>query len=156
MTTARESIGQRSETVRRANLSAIVRELHVHGPLSRSDLVTRTGLTRSGIRGLIGELVGAGLVDEQPSLPAGTPDSPRPVTLNAPHQADRTQLRGSGTRVRTDLSRAGLDGLPRQRRRKSLFYERRERPLHGPVLEGMKRDDRHACPLPIAPALPAR
>jgi predicted NBD/HSP70 family sugar kinase len=78
LTTARDSIGQRSETVRRSNLSAIVRELHVHGPLSRSDLVTRTGLTRSGIRGLIGELVSAGLVDEQPSLPAGVPGRPSP------------------------------------------------------------------------------
>jgi predicted NBD/HSP70 family sugar kinase len=79
LSTARDSIGHRSETVRRANLSAIVRELHVHGPLSRSDLVTRTGLTRSGIRGLIGELVSAGLVDEQPSLPAGTPGRPSPI-----------------------------------------------------------------------------
>lgn len=79
MPTARDSIGHRSETVRRVNLSAIVRELHVHGPLSRSDLVARTGLTRSGIRGLIGELVSAGLVDERPSLPAGMPGRPSPM-----------------------------------------------------------------------------
>ena len=43
--------------MRRANLSAIVRELHERGPLSRSELVARTGLTRSAIRGLVGELV---------------------------------------------------------------------------------------------------
>lgn len=79
MPTARDTIGHRSETVRRANLSAIVRELHADGPLSRSDLVTRTGLTRSGIRGLIGELVSAGLVDEQPSPPAGMPGRPSPM-----------------------------------------------------------------------------
>lgn len=79
MSTLREPIGQRSETVRRANLSAIVRELHLHGPLSRSDLVTRTGLTRSGIRGLIGELAAAGLVDEEPNQPAGTPGRPSPL-----------------------------------------------------------------------------
>ena len=59
MTIGRDEIGQRSETVRRANLSAIVRELHEQGPLSRSELVARTGLTRSAIRGLIGELVAA-------------------------------------------------------------------------------------------------
>lgn len=87
MTTARESVGQRSETVRRANLSAIVRELHLHGPLSRSDLVTRTGLTRSGIRGLIGELVAAGLVDEQPSLSAGAPGRPSPSVRPRPDRA---------------------------------------------------------------------
>jgi predicted NBD/HSP70 family sugar kinase len=79
LVSTRDSIGQRSETVRRANLSAILRELHVHGPLSRSDLVARTGLTRSGIRALIAELVSAGLVDEQPSLPAGTPGRPSPM-----------------------------------------------------------------------------
>ncbi|MGZ6273835.1 MAG: hypothetical protein ACXWM8_06060, partial [Candidatus Limnocylindrales bacterium] len=56
------AIGQRSETVRRANLSAIVRELHTGGPRSRSELVARTGLTRSAIRGLIAEFVAAGLV----------------------------------------------------------------------------------------------
>jgi predicted NBD/HSP70 family sugar kinase len=68
--------GQRSETVRRANLSAIVRELHASGPLSRSELVARTGLTRSAIRGLIGEFVGAGLATEERSEGLGTPGRP--------------------------------------------------------------------------------
>ncbi|MGH2384385.1 MAG: sugar kinase, partial [Candidatus Limnocylindria bacterium] len=77
--TPREAIGQRSETVRRANLSAIVRELHARGPLSRSDLVGLTGLTRSAIRGLIGELVAAGLVREERSESAGTPGRPSPL-----------------------------------------------------------------------------
>ncbi|HEU5324929.1 MAG TPA: ROK family protein [Candidatus Limnocylindria bacterium] len=72
-------VGQRSETVRRSNLSAIVRELHVRGPLSRSDLVGLTGLTRSAIRGLIGELVAGGLVTEVPNQPAGTPGRPSPI-----------------------------------------------------------------------------
>ena len=43
--------GQRSETVRRSNLSSILRELHNRGPVSRSELGARTGLTRSAIRG---------------------------------------------------------------------------------------------------------
>ena len=51
----RVELGLRSETIRRANLSAIVRALHIEGPLSRSDLGARTGLTRSAIRVLIGE-----------------------------------------------------------------------------------------------------
>ena len=60
-----EAIGQRSETVRRANLSAIVRELHDSGPLSRSELGRadrpdaqrhprahrRAGRSRPGLRG---------------------------------------------------------------------------------------------------------
>jgi len=77
--THREAVGQRSETVRRANLSAIVRELHLRGPLSRSELVSVTGLTRSAIRGLIGELVAGGMVREERSAPAGTPGRPSPL-----------------------------------------------------------------------------
>jgi predicted NBD/HSP70 family sugar kinase len=72
-------IGQRSETVRRANLSAIARELHLHGALSRSELVARTGLTRSAIRGLIGEFVSAHLATEERSAPIGTPGRPSPL-----------------------------------------------------------------------------
>jgi predicted NBD/HSP70 family sugar kinase len=74
-----QSIGQRSETVRRANLSSIVRALHTNGPMSRSQLVARTGLTRSTIRGLIGELAAAGLVAEERAAPAGLPGRPSPV-----------------------------------------------------------------------------
>ncbi len=80
----RDEVGQRSETVRRANLSSIVRELHVHGPLSRSELVGLTGLTRSAIRGLIGELAAADLVAEERAAPLGGPGRPSPlVRLNA-------------------------------------------------------------------------
>lgn len=83
----RDVVGQRSETVRRANLSAIVRELHLHGPQSRSELVLRTGLTRSAIRGLIGELVAADLVTEHRSAPAGTPGRPSPLVRPRADQA---------------------------------------------------------------------
>jgi predicted NBD/HSP70 family sugar kinase len=71
--------GQRSETVRRANLSAIVRELHSRGPISRSELVARTGLTRSAIRGLIGELVEGGLLTEERGTSQGAPGRPSPL-----------------------------------------------------------------------------
>src|SRR5262245_65247724 len=74
-----QSVGQRSETVHRANLSSIVRALHIDGPMSRSQLVARTGLTRSTIRGLIGELATAGLVAEERAQPAGLPGRPSPV-----------------------------------------------------------------------------
>jgi predicted NBD/HSP70 family sugar kinase len=84
---SRDTVGQRSETVRRANLSAIVRELHLRGPQSRSELVARTGLTRSAIRGLIGELVTGGLVEERPSASAGTPGRPSPLVRPRAEQA---------------------------------------------------------------------
>jgi predicted NBD/HSP70 family sugar kinase len=82
-----EAVGQRSETVRRANLSAIVRELHTGGPASRSELVARTGLTRSAIRALIGELAAADLVGEERAEPAGVPGRPSPVVFLNPHGA---------------------------------------------------------------------
>lgn len=87
MVTAHGSVGQRSETVRRANLSAIVRGLHVRGPLSRSELGVLTGLTRSAIRGLIRELVEAGLVTEERSAPAGIPGRPSPIVTPDPRSA---------------------------------------------------------------------
>ena len=87
MTTGRDEIGQRSETVRRANLSGIVRELHERGPVSRSELVARTGLTRSAIRGLVGELVAAGLASEEPAVRLGTPGRPSPLVRPNPDGA---------------------------------------------------------------------
>ena len=83
----RDELGHRSETVRRANLSAIVRELHASGPLSRSDLVARTGLTRSAIRGLIGELVAGNLAYEGPATLDGTPGRPSPLVRADPNGA---------------------------------------------------------------------
>jgi predicted NBD/HSP70 family sugar kinase len=82
----RGTIGQRSETVRRANLGTIVRELHEAGPLSRSELVARTGLTRSAIRKLTGELVAAGLVTQERGAPLGTPGRPSPLVYPDPRR----------------------------------------------------------------------
>jgi predicted NBD/HSP70 family sugar kinase len=106
MTTGRDEIGQRSETVRRANLSAIVRELHERGPLSRSELVVRTGLTRSAIRGLTGELVLAGLAAEEPAVRLGTPGRPSPLVC--PNPAGATVL---ALEIEVDSLAAAVVGL---------------------------------------------
>lgn len=87
MTLGRDELGFRSETVRRANLSAILRALHEDGALSRSDLVSRTGLTRSAIRALIGELATGGLVREGPAALDGTPGRPSPLVRPDPEGA---------------------------------------------------------------------
>jgi D-xylose transport system substrate-binding protein len=79
--------GQRSETVRRTNLSALVQVLHFEGPRSRSELVERTGLTRSAIRRLVGELVGAGLASEEPGESLGVPGRPSPLVRLEPDSA---------------------------------------------------------------------
>ena len=105
----REVVGQRSETVRRSNLSAIVRAVHLRGPLSRSELVAHTGLTRSAIRGLIGELVGGGLLTETPSAPDGAPGRPSPLVHPDPDGASVIALE-----INVDslaAARVGLGGI---------------------------------------------
>lgn len=87
MRVGRVEVGQRSETAHRANLSAIVRGLHEDGPRSRSELVAATGLTRSAIRTLVGELADAGLVTEDPPARLGTPGRPSPVVQLVPTSA---------------------------------------------------------------------
>ena len=76
---ATSSAGLRSETVRSTNLATILRELHFHGSMSRSELVARTGLTRSAIGALIGELARVGLVVERRAISDGSPGRPSPV-----------------------------------------------------------------------------
>ena len=106
MRSGRDEIGQRNETVRRSNLSALTRALHEAGPLSRSELVARTGLTRSAIRDLVGELAAAGLVVEEGSAHLGTPGRPSPLVRSEPAGAVVLALE-----VSVDSLAAALVGL---------------------------------------------
>lgn len=54
------------DEVRRNNLARLLRHLHLHGPVSRSELVSVTGLNRSTVGALVSELADRGLVDERP------------------------------------------------------------------------------------------
>jgi predicted NBD/HSP70 family sugar kinase len=69
----------RQPHLRRANLALVLDELRRRGPSSRSQLVAATGLTRSAIAGLVGELQALGLVAEEPPPPDGRPGRPSPV-----------------------------------------------------------------------------
>lgn len=71
--------GVRSESVRTANLATVLRHLHLSGPSTRSQLVEHTGLTRTSVAALVGELAQAGLVTEHAALPDGTPGRPSPL-----------------------------------------------------------------------------
>lgn len=71
--------GTRSESVRTSNLAAILRCLHLSGDARRSDLVVATGLTRSAIGALVGELTDLGLVSESRSPSEGVPGRPSPI-----------------------------------------------------------------------------
>jgi predicted NBD/HSP70 family sugar kinase len=98
--------GQRSETVRRANLSAILRELHLRGPLSRSELVALTGLTRSGIRAVLSDLVTLDLAREERAASQGAPGRPSPVVR--PNSAGATVL---ALEIAVDSLAVGVIGL---------------------------------------------
>lgn len=60
-----------SDDVRRLNLARLLRQLHLEGRLTRSELVARTGLNRSTVAGLITDLADAGLVEEVAGQAAG-------------------------------------------------------------------------------------
>jgi len=53
-----------SDDVRRLNLGRVLRQVHTHGQVTRSDLVAATGLNRSTVAGLVNELSAEGLVAE--------------------------------------------------------------------------------------------
>ncbi|MGZ0178114.1 MAG: MarR family transcriptional regulator, partial [Acidimicrobiales bacterium] len=70
--------------MRESNLSTILRELHGAGTASRTDLVERTGLTRSSVHALVGELASFGLVAEERPAPDGSPGRPSTVVRADP------------------------------------------------------------------------
>ena len=69
-------LGRNSERIGRDNLSAVLREVHRHGAVSRSELAERTGLYRQTIRSLVVQLAERGLVDEDGAPTAGTRGRP--------------------------------------------------------------------------------
>ena len=79
--------GVAAEELRRHNLGAVLEHLHLAGPVTRSRLTAVTGLNRSTVADLIGELSGLGLVAEAPSTIATGPGRPSPVVDVTPHGA---------------------------------------------------------------------
>lgn len=60
----RSPLGQNRENLRQHNLSVVLRLLHQSGAVPRSHLTSVTGLNRSTISDLVGELVSLGLANE--------------------------------------------------------------------------------------------
>ncbi|MFA9431806.1 ROK family protein [Egicoccus sp. AB-alg2] len=71
--------GARASGLRRANLSAVLRHVHLHGGTSRSELTAAIGLNRSTIGALVAELVDLGLVTEVGGTASSGPGRPSPV-----------------------------------------------------------------------------
>jgi predicted NBD/HSP70 family sugar kinase len=76
-----------AEEVRRHNLGAVLERLHFSGPLSRSELAAVTGLNRSTIADLLGELTSLGLVEERRGVAGSGPGRPSPLVLCRPQGA---------------------------------------------------------------------
>ena len=81
------SRGVATEELRRHNLATVLEHIHLSGPTSRSELAASTGLNRSTIADLIGELGGLGLVEEGPGMAASGPGRPSPVVRTRPQGA---------------------------------------------------------------------
>lgn len=81
------SRGVASEELRRHNLAAVLDRLHISGELTRSQLAEQTGLNRSTIRDLIGELTVLGLVVEGRGATGSGPGRPSSVARTKPSGA---------------------------------------------------------------------
>lgn len=79
--------GVAADELRRHNLAAVLDRLHVAGALSRSQLAEHTGLNRSTIRDLIGELTEGGLVAEDTGTTGSGPGRPSLVARPRPSGA---------------------------------------------------------------------
>jgi predicted NBD/HSP70 family sugar kinase len=98
----------------RASLGALLRHVHVHGPLSRAALATRMGVNRSTILALTSELAAVGLVrEEPPAVPAG---AGRPSLVVSP-ETERVFVLAFDVAVdRLVAARVGLGGTILDRR----------------------------------------
>jgi predicted NBD/HSP70 family sugar kinase len=118
--------GSNSESIRRDNLSTLLREVHVSGPRSRSEIVALTGLNRSTVAGIVAELSELGLVHEEPGGRLGMPGRPSPSIHATP---DGAVVLALGIAVHTlDVAVVGLGGQVHE-------HERVRLPHAGPSLE---------------------
>ncbi|PVE68133.1 ROK family transcriptional regulator [Microbacterium testaceum] len=76
--------GSRGDGMRRANLALVLRTVHRAGPRSRAALTEATGLNRSTIADLVGELQRSGLVVETASAAQGRVGRPSPIVQPDP------------------------------------------------------------------------
>ncbi|MGC4803718.1 ROK family protein [Micromonospora sp. DT233] len=106
--------GPSQEEIRRQNLGALLRHVHVHGATSRATLTTALGLNRSTIGALTTDLVTAGLVSEE--TPKETRRAGRPSLVVRP-ESGRVYAWALSIEVdRLRVARVGLGGVVLGRR----------------------------------------
>lgn len=114
--------GPSQEEIRKHNLGALLRHVHLAGPTSRAELTNLMGLNRSTIMALTADLTAAGLVREE--LPRDTGRAGRPSLVVLPESARVYVLAFDVGVDRLVAARVGLGGV---------ILDRREmgRPRHG-------------------------
>ncbi|HEX5541221.1 MAG TPA: ROK family transcriptional regulator [Micromonospora sp.] len=106
--------GPSQEEIRRQNLGALLRYIHVHGPTSRAELTSVLGLNRSTIGALTADLAASGLVSE--AAPRETGRAGRPSLVVRP-ESDRIYTYAFSIDVdRLRAARIGLGGEVLDRR----------------------------------------
>ncbi|WP_449062406.1 ROK family transcriptional regulator [Planomonospora algeriensis] len=112
--TPRDAGRPSQEEIRRHNLGALLRHVHLSGPTSRAELTSRMGLNRSTIMALTADLTAAGLVREE--LPRETGRAGRPSLVVRPESA-RVYVFALDVGVdRLVAARVGLGGAVLDRR----------------------------------------
>ncbi|MER7004292.1 ROK family protein [Dactylosporangium sp. NPDC000555] len=94
------------ESVRRQNLGALLRYVHLRGATSRAELTSRLGLNRSTIGALTADLATAGLIDE--GVPQETGRAGRPSIVVRPRSS---RVYGYALSIELDRLRAARVGL---------------------------------------------
>jgi predicted NBD/HSP70 family sugar kinase len=97
---------------RGSNLSSVLGIVHGDGPTSRSELTRLTGLNRSTIAALVGELVERGLVVESEPVAANRVGRPSPVVSASP---DVVAFAVNPEIDAVTVGRVGLDGVVQRR-----------------------------------------
>ncbi|MER7169358.1 ROK family transcriptional regulator [Micromonospora sp. NPDC000207] len=101
--------GPTQDEIRRQNLGALLRYVHVHGATTRAELTNRLGLNRSTIGALTADLAGAGLVSE--GAPKETGRGGRPSLVVRPESARIYAYAYSIEVDRLRAARVGLGGV---------------------------------------------
>ncbi|MBN9177653.1 MAG: ROK family transcriptional regulator [Microbacterium sp.] len=96
------------EGVRRANLSRVLRLVHENGPLSRAQLTDATGLNRSTVGALVGDLASSGLVAET------APDVHHRVGRPSPNVAAAPEIVAIAVNPEVDALTIAAIGLDRR------------------------------------------
>jgi predicted NBD/HSP70 family sugar kinase len=122
------------EDIRRLNLGAVLRHIHVSGALSRADLTARLGLNRSTIGALTADLADAGLVSE--GAPAGAARGRGRPSLVVRPESEHVYVLAIAIGVeRIVMARVGLGGVVLDRRETAVT---REAPSPASVMETVR------------------